>query len=90
MSNDDNKVASVTVTTTTTVYPLFISFRQVREIYGLPRTTIYRYIDQHGFPSPIAVGPNNVKFKKSDIDDWIENRPAAPTWPVSSAKGVTA
>ena len=74
-------------TTTNNSFPLFISFAQLREIYGISRTTAYRHMKTLGFPRPIQMGPNAVRFRKSEIDQWVDSRPLAP---VHGSKEVAA
>lgn len=62
----------------TTSLPEYITFAQLHEFYGFPRTTVYRQIKTCGFPRPIQMGPNSVRLRKSDVEDWINSRPLAP------------
>ncbi len=59
-------------------FPEYITFSQLRELCGIPRTSAYRYMRTQGFPRPIQMGPNAVRLRKSDVIEWIENRPPAP------------
>ena len=38
------------------------------------RTTLARWIDKHGFPKPVALGPNTKRWRKSWIDAWERER----------------
>lgn len=40
---------------------------------GLPRSTIYAYVDQKRFPAPIKIGTRNVGWIESEINAWIES-----------------
>ena len=51
--------------------------REVEAITGLARSSIYRYIQAGGFPRPVRVGPSAVRWRASDIMDWLESRPVA-------------
>lgn len=51
--------------------------RQVEEITGLSRSSIYRLMRKGEFPSPVRVGPSAVRWKASDISAWLESRPPA-------------
>ena len=51
--------------------------RQVEEITGLSRSSIYRLMRNGDFPSPVRVGPSAVRWKASDISAWLESRPLA-------------
>lgn len=59
-------------------FPEYITFTQLRELCGIPRTSAYRYMKSCGFPQPIQLGPNAVRLRKSEVIEWIENRPPAP------------
>ena len=51
--------------------------RQVEEITGLSRSSIYRLMRNGDFPLPVKVGPAAVRWKASDISAWLESRPRA-------------
>lgn len=51
--------------------------RQVEEITGLSRSSIYRLMRTQEFPLAVKVGPAAVRWKKSDITNWLESRPLA-------------
>jgi predicted DNA-binding transcriptional regulator AlpA len=38
----------------------------------LHRNTIRDWIRTRGFPEPIKLGPNTARWKRSEIDAWIE------------------
>jgi prophage regulatory protein len=41
---------------------------------GLPRSTIYAYIEQGRFPTPIKIGARNVGWLDGEVSEWIERR----------------
>ena len=51
--------------------------REVERITGMSRSSIYRLMQEGGFPRPVRVGPSAVRWKSSDITAWIESRPVA-------------
>ena len=51
--------------------------RQVEEITGMARSSIYRLMQDGDFPSPVRVGPAAVRWRESDITSWLESRPLA-------------
>ena len=51
--------------------------RQVEEITGLSRSSIYRLMQDGEFPRPVKVGPAAVRWRSSDIKVWLESRPVA-------------
>ena len=57
--------------------PRYISFAQLREVYGIARSTAYRYIADNGMPKPLQFGANSVRFDKEEIEQWFATRPRA-------------
>lgn len=51
--------------------------RQVEEMTGLSRSSIYRLMRTQVFPVAVKVGPAAVRWKESDITSWLESRPLA-------------
>ena len=51
--------------------------REVEEITGLSRSTIYRLMDAGEFPQAKSIGPNCVRWLLSEIIAWMESRPLA-------------
>ena len=49
--------------------------REVEEIAGLSRASIYRLMKDGGFPLSIRVSKTAVRWKESDIYAWIQSRP---------------
>ena len=47
------------------------------QLSGLSRTTLLRRVKDGGFPKPVRLSPNAVGWRQSDIDRWLESRPAA-------------
>ncbi|WP_319003370.1 helix-turn-helix transcriptional regulator [Shewanella indica] len=48
---------------------------------GLPKSTVYKYMNDGNFPKPVSLGERNVAWVESEIEDWImekiEQRDAA-------------
>lgn len=57
--------------------PVFLRMRSVMQVTGLGRSTIYRLIASHEFPSPVRLTSRAVAWRSSDIDAWSETRPVA-------------
>ena len=51
--------------------------REVERVTGMSRASIYRLMRSGRFPLPVRVGATAVRWKESDIADWIESRPLA-------------
>ncbi|MDH5377046.1 MAG: AlpA family transcriptional regulator [Gammaproteobacteria bacterium] len=54
-----------------------IKLKEVVEVTGLSKSWIYSAMRVGNFPRPIQIGQRRVAWKKSDIEKWIEDRPAA-------------
>ena len=48
--------------------------KDVEEIVGLSRSTIYKLMSTGAFPRSIRLGPRAVGWRLSDIEAWIEFR----------------
>ena len=55
----------------------FLRRREVEQMVGLSRTSIYRLADSGDFPHPIRVGPRAVRWRLRDIEQWMLERPLA-------------
>ena len=51
--------------------------KEVEQMVGLSRASIYRLADIGVFPHPVRVGPRAVRWRLGDIERWIAERPAA-------------
>ena len=50
---------------------------EVEETCSLTVSTIYRLMRRKLFPSPVRVGVRAVRWRTSDIQAWLDNRPEA-------------
>lgn len=48
-----------------------LRLREVKERTGLGKSTIYRKIAAGTFPKPVSVGGQSVRWRESDIGQWI-------------------
>ena len=49
--------------------------KEVEQMVGLSRASIYRLADLGVFPHPVQVGPRAVRWRLRDIERWISERP---------------
>ena len=47
-----------------------IRLAEVSSMIGLKRSSIYRYVSEGKFPSPIKVGERSVRWKLADVLAW--------------------
>jgi prophage regulatory protein len=55
----------------------FLRIRQVMQLTGLSRMTIYRLELSGSFPKRRQLSANSVAWLESDITAWAESRPVA-------------
>ena len=55
----------------------FLRIRQVMQLTGLSRMTIYRLERDGRFPKRRQLSQNSVAWLESEITDWAESRPIA-------------
>ena len=53
-----------------------IKCHEIQADFTLSRATIYRWMKEGKFPKPIHLGTNMVRWKKSDIDNWLAEKEA--------------
>lgn len=48
--------------------------REVLQLSGLSRTTLYREINSHAFPAPVKLSSRSVGWLQDDVTQWLESR----------------
>jgi prophage regulatory protein len=51
-----------------------LRLRQVLELTGFSRSTLYLYIQHQQFPAQVRLGPNMVGWVEDEVLDWIRGR----------------
>ena len=56
-----------------------LTYQQVMAYCGLSRSTIYRMMRQRPptFPTPIKLSQRAVRWKESELSQWVATRPRA-------------
>ena len=52
-----------------------LSIKQVLEMTGLDRRTLFRYRENGTFPGEVRVGPHNVCFQSDVVAQWLRQHP---------------
>ena len=52
----------------------FLSMKEVRSITGKSRSTIYRWIANGSFPSPVNIGVGSIAWPVEVIAAWCEEK----------------
>jgi prophage regulatory protein len=58
------------------VFDRCVRIKQVVEMVGFSKPTIYRLINKGTFPKPFNISTNCVVWRMSAIEDWIKEREA--------------
>lgn len=53
--------------------PTLLRVADVLARTGLGRTTLYRRMEAGTFPHSIQIGRHRVRWRESDIDQWVAN-----------------
>lgn len=70
MKSNPLKNSNITVT----VFDRCVRIKQVVEMVGFSKPTIYRLINKGTFPKPFNISTNCVVWRVSAIEDWIKER----------------
>ncbi len=54
-----------------------LTLREVMDVTGLSRGTIYDLIEKGLFPRPVRAGPRAARWLNDELDAWIEELPRA-------------
>ena len=73
MRPDKLPTSGTTAASDTTI---FLRISAVTHMTGLGRSTIYRMVAQDKFPSPVRLGDRAVAWRRSDLQQWSEERPS--------------
>ncbi|WP_373278024.1 helix-turn-helix transcriptional regulator [Andreprevotia lacus] len=52
----------------------FVRMRDVVLMLDVSRSTIYRWIDEGKFPSPVNLSERTIAFRQKDLDEWAATR----------------
>ena len=60
-----------------TMYDRLLRRREVEEITGMGRSSIYRLERKGKFPRRVRIGPKAVRWREREITAWVESLPEA-------------
>ena len=63
----------------------FIRPRQVVEMIGVSRTTLWRMVQAGTFPRPVRITERNCGFLLETVEAWMKARAAGLTWELEGA-----
>ena len=53
----------------------FLRTNETLEIAGISKSSMYALLRAGDFPQPRRCGPRTIRWRHSEILEWIENRP---------------
>ena len=60
---------------------MLLKSEEVSELVKLSRPTIYKMMSAGRFPRPVKIGSRAVRWRRADVEAWIEERPLAGAGP---------
>ena len=66
----------------------FIRPRQVLEMIGVSRTTLWRMVQAGIFPRPVRITERNCGFVLDNVEAWMKARAAGLAWEAEGASEV--
>ncbi len=48
-----------------------IRLKEVIDLTGLARSTVYKYVGEGSFPKPVSLGDRCVGWVDTEVQDWI-------------------
>jgi prophage regulatory protein len=51
-----------------------IRLKEVMNITGLGRSSVYKFMDEERFPKSVSLGDRAVAWVESEVEMWIEER----------------
>ena len=69
-----SQTTSNIVTANTDKADRIIRIKELIDMVGLSRTTIWRMENYGSFPKRVSLGANSVGWKLSEINQWLENK----------------
>jgi prophage regulatory protein len=64
----------------------FVRPRQVLEMIGVSRTTLWRLVQSGGFPAPVRITQRNSGYVLEAVEEWMKARAAGVPWQAPTPK----
>lgn len=48
-----------------------IRLKEVIDVTGLARSTVYKYVTDGSFPKPVSLGDRSVGWVENEVHEWI-------------------
>ena len=57
---------------------LTYTYSDLKDQFGFNRHTVWRLVRTGDFPAPMQISPGRVAWRRTDVDDWFQQRPTVP------------
>jgi predicted DNA-binding transcriptional regulator AlpA len=51
-----------------------LKMKDLADRFKVNRTTIYRWMDKEGFPRPVKLANNTIRWKHEDVEAWEQSK----------------
>lgn len=58
----------------TTEIPKLLRYEDMKRIFGISRSSLYRWEKEGDFPKRVQMGANSIAWKQEDVMEWINKR----------------
>lgn len=53
----------------------FLTVKDLMNNFQVSKSTIYRWINERGFPEPVKLSPKASRWNSKDVEIWISRLP---------------
>ncbi len=53
---------------------IYLTDNQVAQRYGVRRASVWRWVQNHGFPKPVKLSPGCSRWNLSTLEKWEKTR----------------
>ena len=64
----------------------FVRPRQVLEMIGVSRTTLWRMVQSGAFPAPVRITQRNSGYVLEAVEEWMKARAAGVPWQPATSR----
>ena len=68
----------------------FVRPREVREMIGVSRTTLWRMVQAGAFPKPVRITERSCGYLLEAVEEWMRARAAGVPWAAAASMGTPA
>lgn len=48
--------------------------KDIQSQFGISKSTLYRWVNERGFPKPIKFGSGVARWKQDEVELWLESQ----------------